>query len=254
MNNRKKLYSDYLNGSKNLSIGISLSVVYFILVMIVLFFKFLPFSDIYFSKYNISLGEIGGYLAGAFSPLVFLWLIVGHASERKKSQVTMKFILEERLNKLISDLPDFYFSDIAFNYKNEIYKTKGEDKIALEDTLHISIKNIGNNATRVRFFINDKNDPKNKDYCDYEIIEFNKGNIFNFSISSNKKTSLFKEEVMKERKIPKGQEIVHIQFRDASNTGRNVTYRINVEDSLDELDRHRVEIRTTIPAILPREM
>ncbi|NVK74833.1 MAG: hypothetical protein HWE24_15290 [Oceanospirillaceae bacterium] len=65
--------------------------------------------------------KLGAYLAGAFSPLVLIWLIYIHFSESKKSNRMMEFLIEERKNKLISNLPEFYFSDIAFNYKNENY-------------------------------------------------------------------------------------------------------------------------------------
>ena len=165
----------------------------------------------------------------------------------------MEFLIEERKNKLISNLPEFYFSDIAFNYKNENYYNDKDLIVAEEDTLHISIKNIGRRATRVRFHINDKNNKNDKDNCDYKIIDFPENKEEKIILPILKKNSDFKTNLLQESKNKKFQVFIFIEIRDFTNIGRNVTYGISIKDNLDNFGRHQVEIRTIKPFFDPKE-
>lgn len=88
----------------------------------------------------LDLNEIGDFLSGAFSPLVFLWPIVGYISDHRESRFSRQWLINEKINEIKSKQPDFHFGKINFDI------TKIGEK---EHCKFIcNLENIGNSVTR----------------------------------------------------------------------------------------------------------
>lgn len=96
---------------KIFSVGVFLSFVYFVIITITLCFL----------KLNVmsSWNELGDFLAGAFSPVAFLWLVLGYLQQQKELQLNTEAL------KLQAD-----------ELKNSVDQYKKMVKIAQEQLSH----------------------------------------------------------------------------------------------------------------------
>ncbi len=130
-----------------------------------------------FYPVNISLNELGDYLAGAFSPLAFIWLVYGYfmqnhelamnrkellfnreaikeqavelrksAEEQKELVRIQKLELEVILNK---ELPTFNISSSYYYPKGSVVPMPFNSRKAKSDEIYLYIKNWGSNVKNI---------------------------------------------------------------------------------------------------------
>lgn len=93
------------------------------------------------NKSPLELNEIGDYLAGVFSPLAFLWLVIGYLMQNIELTESRKEKQKAEREKLISSQPIIEFSncEIALNIV--------DDKWGKSGLLSFNISNYGEPAT-----------------------------------------------------------------------------------------------------------
>ena len=98
----------------------------------------LPFSELSresFYPRNISLNELGDYLAGAFSPIIFLWLIVGYFMQYNELKILNTQYTEDR--KKLSPI-------LVIDIVKPISQSK-----ETSDSVYFSLSNGGASVTNV---------------------------------------------------------------------------------------------------------
>tara|TARA_R110001606_G_C15194830_1_gene630942 strand:+ start:82 stop:813 length:732 start_codon:yes stop_codon:yes gene_type:complete len=89
-----------------LGIGIVLSIAYGVLVVSLLLPKIFPIITLSID----GLGKVGGYLSGAFSPVIFIWLLVGYKMQAAEISRTRCESLNLEQEKIRNAQPKFDFS------------------------------------------------------------------------------------------------------------------------------------------------
>jgi hypothetical protein len=211
----KKMFSS----KYGLLIGITLSAIY---TVIAVGFLWLNLN----SKAALELNEVGDYLAGAFSPLAFLWLVVGYFMQSKELNFTRE---ELKLTRLA------YEANL-----DEVKKSVQLTKDAFDFNKKIQIRNYKESheinqpkVIKARLsYHSSKHDPEYvniEDFYQINLYFYNQGKeAKNVSIVSE----LQKVCLIKQTEIKEGDNNFLLDYLDMKNTLHDNNFIITNEDQL----------------------
>lgn len=169
---------EWIKQNKGFLVLISFSVIWVIGAIWLLFSEL---SRENFYPNNMSLNELGDYLAGAFSPLAFLWLVYGYFMQNNELKLSRRSLDEQikefkksvdtqektfKLNKNLEDDREkrrAFLAKINLTFSNLSYTENHDPSVNTDyspsdwNTVSFSIKNWGKDITRVSFkLLNEK--------------------------------------------------------------------------------------------------